>query len=182
MKRKFKLITSVASLCLALTMMIFGVRAATNPQITVTGTVSFSATNVLATISGVKGTGVDTTWTTDLQDIVYTVGTADAQSMDVGTISLTDAVTSGGYKITVTSDFASGSNSLIKITSELPSTITGTGYTVSYTGDANWTTATTTGLTAGASTTVTVTITVDPAVASATFTEDIGMSIVLERA
>lgn len=182
MKRKFKLITSVASLCLALTLMIFGVHAATAPQITVSGSVSFSASNVLATITGVKGTGASTGWTTTLTEIEYTVGTEDAQTMAVGDISLTDAIPTGGYQITVTSDFNASSASKLMITSTLPSTITGTGYTVTFEGDTNWTTATTTGLTGGQSATVTVTVTVDPALANATFTQDIGMTIALDRA
>ena len=182
MKRKFKLITSVASLCLALVLMVFGVHAAVSPQITVSGTVSFKAENVFATITGVKGTGADTGWATTLQQIVYDVETEDAQSIAVGEISLTDAVTTGGYKITVTSDFAAASNTKVKITSTLPTTVTGTGYTITFTGDANWTTATTTGLSGGQSATVTVTVDVNPALADATFTDDIGMTITLDRA
>lgn len=50
MKRKFKLITSVASLCLAIALMAFGVYAAANPTVTVTGSVTFSATHVYADV------------------------------------------------------------------------------------------------------------------------------------
>lgn len=50
MKRKFKLITSVASLCLAIALMAFGVYAAANPTVTVTGSVTFNATHVYADV------------------------------------------------------------------------------------------------------------------------------------
>ena len=181
MKKKFKLITSVASLCLALTLMVFGVHAATAPQITVSGSVSFTATNVLATITGVKGTGESSTWATTLTEIEYGLNTEDAQTMAVGEIALTDLIATGGYKITITSDFDPSSATKVLITSTLPATITGTGYTITFEGDSNWTTATTTGLTGGQSATVTVTATVNPALANATFTQDIGMTITLDR-
>lgn len=52
MKRKFKLITSVASLCLAIALMVGGVFAATNPTVAINGSVSFTATkHVYATVS-----------------------------------------------------------------------------------------------------------------------------------
>ena len=182
MKRKFKLITSIASLGLSLALMVVGVFAAATPQITVDGTVSFAAENVFATITGVKGTGENTTWANALENIVYEVGTEDAQTMTVGEINLSDAVTTGGYKITVTSDFDATSNARVRITSTLPETVSGQGYTVTYTGDANWTTATTTGLTGGQSAVLTVTVVVNPAIANATFTQDIGTLITLARA
>ena len=50
MKRKFKLLTSVASLCVAVALMAFGVFAATNPSVKLSGTVSFTAKNVLAEV------------------------------------------------------------------------------------------------------------------------------------
>lgn len=184
MKRKFKLITSVASLCLAIALMGVGVFAATAPSITVTGSVSFTASNVLATVSGVKGTGADTNWTTALTSHSYEAGTTEADhTLEVGTIALSDATATGGYKITITSDFDAASSAKLKITTTLPTTKTGTGYEITFVGDANWTTATSTGLAGGQSATVTVTATFDPAVASSTTSAiDFGMSIKLARA
>ena len=46
MKRKFKLFATVASLCLCLALMAFGVYAASNVTYKATGTVSFEVTNV----------------------------------------------------------------------------------------------------------------------------------------
>ena len=52
MKKKFKLLTSIASLGLALALGVFGVLAATNQTVTITNTVDFEATkNVKAIVS-----------------------------------------------------------------------------------------------------------------------------------
>ena len=52
MKKRVKLLTTIASLCLAVALMAFGVYAATNITATVTNTVSFTATeNVKATLT-----------------------------------------------------------------------------------------------------------------------------------
>ena len=52
MKKKVKLITTIASLCLAVALMAFGVFAALNVSYTITNTVSYSAAaNVKATIT-----------------------------------------------------------------------------------------------------------------------------------
>ena len=50
MKRKFKLLTSVASLCVAVALMAFGVYAAATPEVKLSGTVSFTANNVIADV------------------------------------------------------------------------------------------------------------------------------------
>ena len=68
MKRKFKLFATVASLCLSVALMAFGVYAATTVTYTVTGSVSFSA-NVHCTweVTATYGDGVtpvDTTGAT----------------------------------------------------------------------------------------------------------------------
>ena len=47
MKKRFKLITTIASLCLAVALMAFGVYAATNASFTVTSTINFSTSGDL---------------------------------------------------------------------------------------------------------------------------------------
>ena len=65
MKKKVKLITTIASLCLAVALMAFGVYAALNVSYTIKNTVSYSAAaNVKATI----------TYTTELGNATATVG------------------------------------------------------------------------------------------------------------
>ncbi len=50
MKRKFKLFATVASLCLSVALMAFGVYAATQVTYSVSGTVSYTANNVLVSV------------------------------------------------------------------------------------------------------------------------------------
>lgn len=132
MKRKFKLITSVASLCLAVALMAFGVYAATAPAVTVSGTVSFSASNVLANVSVYKldaqaaaiagtenfGTAVGTH--------EYTAATKDnnKEFNDIE-FNLTDANTHAAFLVKIESKYATGSN--VKITVTSPTAVTKTG-------------------------------------------------------
>lgn len=51
MKRKFKLFATVASLCLSVALMAFGVYAATSVSYSVNGTVSYTMTDVLVTVT-----------------------------------------------------------------------------------------------------------------------------------
>lgn len=51
MKRKFKLFATVASLCLSVALMAFGVYAASTVTYTVTGTVSYTMSDVLVTLT-----------------------------------------------------------------------------------------------------------------------------------
>ena len=51
MKKKMKLFSTIASLCLAVALMAFGVYAATTVNYTVGGTVSYTMNDVLVTVS-----------------------------------------------------------------------------------------------------------------------------------
>lgn len=51
MKRKFKLFATIASLCLCLALMAFGVYAATNVKYTASGSVSFTVNDVFVTVT-----------------------------------------------------------------------------------------------------------------------------------
>lgn len=67
MKRKFKLFATIASLCLCLALMAFGVYAASTVKYTASGSVSFTVSDVFvtmtskleATVSGKKSADVD---------------------------------------------------------------------------------------------------------------------------
>lgn len=67
MKRKFKLFATIASLCLCLALMAFGVYAASTVKYTASGRVSFEVSDVFvtmtskleATVGGAKATDVD---------------------------------------------------------------------------------------------------------------------------
>lgn len=97
MKRKFKLLTSVASLCVAVALMAFGVYAAATPEVKLSGTVSFTAENVIADVI-VKVDGV-------VHDTVeLTAATPeDAQNADAVTITLNEGKLTSAITIYVTS-------------------------------------------------------------------------------
>lgn len=132
MKRKFKLITSVASLCLAVALMAFGVYAATAPAVTVSGTVSFSASNVLAGVSVYKldAQAAAIAGTEDFGTAVgtyeYTAATTEnAKAFEGIAFNLTDANTHAAFLVKIESKYAEGSNVTITVTS--PTAVTKTG-------------------------------------------------------
>lgn len=96
MKRKFKLLTSVASLCVAVALMAFGVYAAATPEVKLSGTVSFTANNVIADVI-VKVDG------TEHQTVELTAGSPDVNNVNAITISLDEAKLESVITIYVTS-------------------------------------------------------------------------------
>lgn len=66
MKRKAKIITTIASLCLAVALLAFGVYAATSATLTVASKVSFSVVDVFVDVTGNAYTGAAGTQTTPL--------------------------------------------------------------------------------------------------------------------
>ena len=172
MKRKFKLITSVASLCLAVALMAFGVYAATAPSVTVTGSVSFAASNVLASYKVEEHAAA-----TEIAEASYTVNkegsftttTSDADGAVTATLSelkLDDVKLTASYRFTITSDFAADSAAKVVVKVTAPADVDANGivekttYSVTANAEGNYE------LAGGASLVVTYTITVDPAVAS----------------
>lgn len=195
MKRKFKLLTSIASLCLAVALMAFGVYAATAPTLNVTGTVSFSASNVYATVTMQQGTAKDLDSIT-LNDVtvtngVWTVETADANANATANAdaNLTDTTPAYKYVITIKSDFSEGSQALVKGTfgDSIPSS-SDTGVTVTAKISVNDGEATdiaangTFEIPASKTAVITVTVVVDPALADSTVSVDTGLSISFARA
>lgn len=197
MKRKFKLFTSIASLCLAVALMAFGVYAATAPTLNVTGSVSFSASNVYATVKVEKHEAAATigdTWTEVLAETTFDESTAAAsegnynETAAVGTLALTDANVTAAYRVTITSDFSDSSDAKVVVTpTNLPTLKNEDGFTntLKYSvngGDAaDFTTAVE--LTGGQTIVITYTISVDPTVASSTTDAiDAGMLLTLSRA
>ena len=96
MKRKFKLFATVASLCLSVALMAFGVYAAASVSYTVSGSVSFSAQ--VACTWDVKVTyGDGTTTATEEDDTQLVAGASDAtasKTVALGAVALgTDTTT-----------------------------------------------------------------------------------------
>lgn len=184
MKRKFKLITSIASLCLAVALMGVGVFAATAPKVTVSGNVSFTASNVLAVVTGYKAEPA-ATYTeagTATATINYEVSTADAQTLGFGAFAYTDTNVVGGYRINVKNNFAAGSTATVKVkTAAIPATtVSGFTITVQYEGTA-WDGSEKV-LNAQADADIIVTVTVDAALAASGATiPNIGFVLDLTR-
>lgn len=100
MKKKVKLFSTIASLCLAVALMAFGVWAATNVNFSITNKVSFTATaNVKATVSAVANVGANTAYAGEdkkaatIENIVLTGSeTGDATTPLEKTIAFGDNV------------------------------------------------------------------------------------------
>ena len=108
MKRKFKLLTSVASLCLAVALMAFGVYAAATPKVTITGTVTFQAENVFATVTVYKYVGTSETvadWGSPVKTITFNNTNNTDDSVNLGALALNDTNLYAGYKIVVSNGF-----------------------------------------------------------------------------
>lgn len=188
MKRKFKLITSVASLCLAVALMAFGVYAATAPSVTVNGSVSFAASNVLASYKVEEHAAA-----TEIAEASYTVNkegsftttTSDVDGAVTATLSelkLNDVNLTASYRFTIKSDFAADSAAKVVVKVTAPDEVNAGGITehVEYSK-----TAAASGnyeLAGGENLVVTYTITVDPAVASTFAAEARNFKFELSRA
>lgn len=194
MKRKFKLITSVASLCLAIALMAFGVYAASAPKLTVSGTVSFNAENVYATVTIQKGKGatLDDITLTDVTVTkgVWTTGTSNDDAKAEANVdeTLDDQNVAYKYVVTIKNDFKE--NVSIKGTfgtqvpaltadtkgAELVATVAGGSE-----GNGAVAAAGTFTIAPNTSATITVTLVINPAVASANISANLGMVIDFAR-
>ena len=134
MKRKFKLFATVASLCLSVALMAFGVYAATTVTYTVSGTVSFSSLEVLSTwdAHAYKANGTTEWGTTTKGEYSTTAGQASATN-DATFPSITFATNDATviYEITCTNDgstpfyvhVADEGNTLVAIADQMAVTV-----------------------------------------------------------
>lgn len=182
MKRKFKLITSVASLCLAVALMAFGVYAATAPSVTVNGSVSFAASNVLASwkveqhaaaaaiAEGNYKAKADVTCEGKFETTTKDTDAEAKPSVTLDELKLDDVNLTASYRMTITSDFDASSNATVKVKLTAPADVNANGITETTVVTINGAAATKDGefyvLEGGQVLVVTYTITVEPAVAS----------------
>lgn len=181
MKRRFKLIASIASLTAAVALMAFGVFAAGTRSINVTGTVGFVATNVDATV------------------VVSEDSAANAGAISVAGISTQTFVSNGGNQVgtevTLTPNLGDDAGNYvyrytIEVTNDGQSTIyadwavvaddAGTTAGITRTADAD---ATNAAIAPGATLTYTVTYEVDVAAmtGNSITLAGVGASITLDR-
>jgi len=111
MKRKFKLLTSVASLCLAVALMAFGVYAAAKPTVLITGSVTFQAENVFADVEVYKYVGASKIeaagegWIKVGDTISFDNTDNNGKPAAIGELSLDDTKLVAQYKIVVKNTF-----------------------------------------------------------------------------
>lgn len=194
MKRKFKLITSVASLCLAIALMAFGVYAASAPKLTVSGTVSFNAENVYATVTIQKGKGTTldgiTLTDVDVTKGVWGAGTSNENAQATANVdeTLDDRNVAYKYVVTIKNDFKENVSIKGTFGTQVPAlTASTTGATLTATvaggseGNGAVAAAGTFTIAPNTSATITVTLVIDPAVASANISANLGMVIDFAR-
>jgi hypothetical protein len=125
MKRKFKLISSIASLTTAIALLAFGVFAAATRQVDVSGTITFASSNIAATINVYEAYGENEdsnlNYGTSLQTFTYTVnGNVGSQLLKsytgLGSEGLSEDQMLYSYMVEITNDFSSDWAIIIKYT------------------------------------------------------------------
>lgn len=186
MKRRIRFVTSVASLMLAMVLMMAGVWAAANRQVAISGTISFSSSSVSATITVYESTHASsfTLPSTNVAavgtDIVFALG-GNQDGRDVTlTPALSDTVTKYTFIVKIQGNFPAGSGSDIDVTLVAPTLPAGTSgwLTLTHSGAAtapsapvaSGTTAATTSIAGNAAYYYTFTYTANPAAAPASAT------------
>lgn len=194
MKRKFKLITSVASLCLAIALMAFGVYAASAPKLTVSGTVSFNAENVYATVTIQKGKGTTLEGITlnyvAVTNGVWKRGTSNENAQAAANVdeTLDDQNVAYKYVVSIKNDFTQNVAIQGTFGTQIPALTAGTTgaeLTATVAGGATGNGAVaangTFTIAAGETATITVTLLINPAVAAANISANLGMVIDFAR-
>ena len=102
MKRKFKLFATIASLCLCLALMAFGVYAASTVKYTASGSVSFEVSDVFVTMQSTLKSTVGGTPAADIAKTAQKSYTEDGAKVPSATTEYTD--TFDEVKFTKTGD------------------------------------------------------------------------------
>ena len=143
MKKRVKLLTTIASLCLAVALMAFGVYAATTHTVAITSKVSFEVTDVYATITGNVTLGAagqaGVTQGTDYSAKTYTgtnpmvpLTTEALAAWTVDDIAFTTANDQIVYTLTVVNNSADDSDAYVNLSAVLAD-VTGTTKAATYT-------------------------------------------------
>lgn len=139
MKRKFKLFATIASLCLCLALMAFGVYAASAVKYTASGSVSFEVSDVFVTMQSTLKSTVGGTPAADIAKTAQKSYTEDGVKVPSATTEYSDAFdvvkfTKTGDNIiltvTITNDGASKVN--VKFTVTKPESVDGITSSVEY--------------------------------------------------
>lgn len=124
MKRKFKLFATIASLCLCLALMAFGVYAASTVKYTASGSVSFEVSDVFVTMTSKLEATVDGKKSADVDDSQKSY-TGDTTKVPSATTEYSHAFEAVAFKktgdnivltVTITNDGASKVNVKFTVT------------------------------------------------------------------
>lgn len=124
MKRKFKLFATIASLCLCLALMAFGVYAASTVKYTASGSVSFTVSDVFvtmtskleATVGGTKAKDVDDSKKSYTGDTTKVPSDETAYSKAFEAVAFTKTGDNIILTVTITNDGASKVNVKFTVT------------------------------------------------------------------
>ena len=124
MKRKFKLFATIASLCLCLALMAFGVYAASTVKYTASGSVSFTVSDVFvtmtskleATVGGAKAKDVDDSKKSYTGDTTKVPSDETAYSKAFEAVAFTKTGDNIILTVTITNDGASKVNVKFTVT------------------------------------------------------------------
>ena len=138
MKRKFKLFATVASLCLCLALMAFGVYAASTVKYTASGSVSFEVSDVFvtmaskleATVGGTKSANVDDSQKSYTGDDTKVPSATTAYTKAFDAVKFTTTGDNIVLTVTITNDGASKVN--VKFTVTKPTNVDGITASESY--------------------------------------------------
>ncbi len=118
MSLKKKLVTTIGVFCLTCALLLVGVWAISNASVEIGGTISFNATNILATITGkIEGAAAGTT---NPEDLVYTT-TTEPEEAAIATwkknLSFKDTGNTIKYTIIIKNDSTSR-NLMLRLTGD----------------------------------------------------------------
>lgn len=139
MTTKAKLVSTIAAFCLVLALMVVGVLAATSATVNLGGTISFTAQDVVATVTA-KSTGAATDMTTDTYTKTFNASTAEddvANVADWDDISLQFANKTTDIVITVTITNNAQDGRVMSVTPTLPTVTESANVSISGTYTAN---------------------------------------------
>ncbi len=138
MKRKFKLFATIASLCLCLALMAFGVYAASTVKYTASGSVSFEVSDVFvtmtskleATVGGTKSADVDDSQKSYTGDATKVPSATTEYSKAFEAVKFTKTGDNIVLTVTIKNDGASAVN--VKFTVSKPENVNGITSAVAY--------------------------------------------------
>ncbi len=159
MKKSFKLATTIASLCLAVALLAFGVYAATSSSLTLNSTVTFTSQDVQVNWEwSVEGGNLATANSGNYQTTAE--GTADDKEVSLGTVNFVTTSGDAGKTIKYTITCTNTGAKSVKVTAPVSGLFAGDdNLTITYTTNGAGTTWTDVTLDASATNSVTYIVT-----------------------